>query len=86
MEQNIATTYQIDAMVDAWINEGRFANRSEAFRAEILALSEKLQAEAFDPNYVTIVRKLDPHPGGTDEPTEEEMREIIALARTHRQA
>lgn len=64
MAQNIVTTDRIDAMVDAWIKEGRFANRSEAFRAGIFALKEKVEAEAFDPDYVTIVRELDRHPGG----------------------
>ena len=59
MAQNIATTDRIDAMVDAWIKDGRFANRSEAFRAGIFALKEKVEAEAFDPDYVTIVRELD---------------------------
>ena len=45
MPQNIATTDRIDEMVDAWIKEGRFANRSEAFRAGIFALKEKLEAQ-----------------------------------------
>jgi Arc/MetJ-type ribon-helix-helix transcriptional regulator len=62
--QNIATTDGIDKLVDAWIKEGRFANRSEAFRAGIFALKEKLEAETFDPDYVTIVRELDRHEGG----------------------
>ncbi len=84
MPQNIATTDRIDEMVDAWIKEGRFANRSEAFRAGIFALIEKLEAEAFDPDYVTIVRELDRHPGGTGEPSDADSREIAALARKHR--
>lgn len=63
MAQNIATTPQIDRMVEAWIAEGRFANRSEAFRAGIFALKDKLEAQAFDPDFVTIVRDLDRHPG-----------------------
>jgi Arc/MetJ-type ribon-helix-helix transcriptional regulator len=84
MPQNIATTERIDEMVDAWIKEGRFANRSEAFRAGIFALKEKLEAEAFDPDYVTIVRELDRHPGGTGEPSDDDLREIAALARKHR--
>jgi Arc/MetJ-type ribon-helix-helix transcriptional regulator len=85
MPQNIATTDQIDDLVDAWIAEGRFANRSEAFRAGIFALREKLQAEAFDPDYVTIVRDLDRHAGGVGEPTEDDLGEIARLARKHRQ-
>ena len=85
MPQNIATTEQIDDLVDAWIAEGRFANRSEAFRAGIFALKEKLQAETFDPDYVTIVRDLDRHAGGVGEPTENDLREIVGLARKHRQ-
>jgi Arc/MetJ-type ribon-helix-helix transcriptional regulator len=84
MPQNIATTNRIDQMVDAWIKEGRFANRSEAFRAGIFALKEKLEAEAFDADYVTIVRKLDRHPGGAGEPSDEDLREIATLARKHR--
>jgi Arc/MetJ-type ribon-helix-helix transcriptional regulator len=84
MPQNIATTDRIDEMVDAWIKEGRFANRSEAFRAGIFALKEKLEAEAFDPDYVTIVRELDRHPGGASEPSDEDLREIATLARKHR--
>ena len=84
MPQNIATTHRIDQMVDAWIKEGRFANRSEAFRAGIFALKEKLEAEAFDPEYVTIVRELDRHPGGTGEPSDEDLCEIATLARKHR--
>lgn len=84
MPQNIATTDRIDAMVDAWIKEGRFANRSEAFRAGIFALKEKMEAEAFDPDYITIVRELDRHPGGTGEPADEDLRQIAALARKHR--
>ena len=84
MAQNIATTDRIDAMVDAWINEGRFANRSEAFRAGIFALKEKVEAEAFDPDFVTVVRELDRHPGGEGKPSETDLREIAALARKHR--
>jgi Arc/MetJ-type ribon-helix-helix transcriptional regulator len=84
MGQNIATTDKIDQMVDGWIKEGRFANRSEAFRAGIFALKEKLEAEAFDPDFVTVVRELDRHPGGEGEPTEADFREIAALARKHR--
>lgn len=84
MPQNIATTDRIDRMVDAWIKEGRFANRSEAFRAGIFALKEKLEAEAFDPDYVTIVRELDRHPGAAGEPSEGDLREIARLARKHR--
>jgi Arc/MetJ-type ribon-helix-helix transcriptional regulator len=84
MPQNIATTDRIDEMVDAWIKEGRFANRSEAFRAGIFALKEKLEAEAFDPDYVSIVRELDRHPGGAAEPSAEDLCEITALARKHR--
>ena len=84
MAQNIATTDRIDTLVDAWIKEGRFANRSEAFRAGIFALKQKLEAEVFDPDYVTIVRELDRHPGGASEPTETDLREIAALARKHR--
>ncbi len=84
MPRNIATTRQIDDLVEHWIAEGRFANRSEVFRAGIFALKEKLEAEAFDPDYVTIVRDLDRHPGGHGEPTEEEMDEIRRLARKHR--
>ena len=84
MAQNIATTDRIDAMVDAWIKDGRFANRSEAFRAGIFALKEKVEAEAFDPDYVTIVRELDRHAGGAGEPTGGDLREIAALARNHR--
>ena len=84
MPQNIATTDRIDEMVDAWIKEGRFANRSEAFRAGIFALKEKLEAEAFDSDYVTIVRELDRHRGGPGEPSDEDLREIATLARKHR--
>ena len=84
MPQNIATTDRIDEMVDTWIKEGRFANRSEAFRAGIFALKEKLEAEAFDPDYVTIVRELDRHPGGAGEPSDEDLRQIATLARKHR--
>ncbi len=84
MAQNIATTPQIDRMVEAWIAEGRFANRSEAFRAGIFALKDKLEAQAFDPDFVTIVRELDRHPGGEGEPAAEELQEICRLARKHR--
>lgn len=84
MPQNIATTDRIDQMVDAWIKEGRFANRSEAFRAGVFALKEKLEAEAFDPDYVTIVRELDRHPGGAGEPSDEDLRAIAKLAQKHR--
>jgi Arc/MetJ-type ribon-helix-helix transcriptional regulator len=84
MPQNVATTVRIDEMVDAWVKEGRFANRSEAFRAGIFALKEKLEAEAFDPDYVTIVRELDRHPGGAGEPSDEDLRQIATLARKHR--
>ncbi len=84
MPQNIATTDQIDQLVDSWIKQGRFANRSEAFRAGIFALKQKLEAEAFDPDYVTIVRELDAHPGGIGEPTEKDLQEIADLARKHR--
>ncbi len=84
MPQNIATTDRIDEMVDSWIKEGRFANRSEAFRAGIFALKEKLETEAFDPNFVTIVRELDRQPGGVGEPTEKDLAEISTLARKHR--
>ncbi len=84
MPQNIATTPQIDKIVAGWIAEGRFANRSEAFRAGVFALKEKLEAEAFDPDFVTVVRELDRHPGGAGEPTDADLREISALARKHR--
>jgi Arc/MetJ-type ribon-helix-helix transcriptional regulator len=84
MAQNIATTNRIEKLVDAWIKEGRFANRSEAFRAGIFALKEKLEAEGFDPDYVTIVRELDRHPGGPDEPTEDDLLQIATVARKHR--
>ncbi|MHC1769000.1 MAG: type II toxin-antitoxin system ParD family antitoxin [Verrucomicrobiia bacterium] len=84
MPQNIATTARIDAMVDAWIEEGRFANRSEVFRAGIFALKEKLEAETFDPDYVTVVRELDRHSGGPGEPSDEELHDIARLARKHR--
>lgn len=84
MPQNIATTDRINEIVDAWIKEGRFANRSEAFRAGIFALKDKLEAEAFDPDYVTIVRELDRHPGGAGEPNAEDLRAIATLARKHR--
>lgn len=86
MPQNIATTPGIDRMVDGWIAEGRFANRSEAFRAGIFALREKLQVEAFDPDFVTVVRELDRHPGGTDEPSKDDLRRIVAAARKHRES
>jgi Arc/MetJ-type ribon-helix-helix transcriptional regulator len=82
--QNIATTSQVDRLVDGWIREGRFANRSEVFRAGIFALKDKLAGEAFDPDFVTIVRELDRHPGGEGEPTEEDIQEITRLARKHR--
>jgi Arc/MetJ-type ribon-helix-helix transcriptional regulator len=81
MPQNIATTPRIDQLVDSWLQEGRFANRSEAFRAGIFALQEKLQAEAFDPDFVSVLRDLDRHPGGEGEPSEEDLREIGRLAR-----
>ncbi len=84
MPQNIATTSRIDKMVDRWIAEGRFANRSEAFRAGIFALKQKLEAEAFDPDFVTIVRELDRHPGAEGEPTEADLQEITRVARKHR--
>jgi Arc/MetJ-type ribon-helix-helix transcriptional regulator len=84
MPRNIATTDRIDQLVQAWIKEGRFANRSEAFRAGIFALKEKLESEAFDPDYVTVVRQLDRYPGGAGEPSEEDLREIAAAARKHR--
>ena len=84
MPQNIATTPQVDRLVDDWITEGRFANRSEVFRAGIFALKEKLQVEAFDPDFVTVVRELDRHPGGEGEPTEHDLKEITRLARKHR--
>lgn len=84
MAQNIATTPQIDRLVEAWIHEGRFANRSEAFRAGIFALKDKLEAQAFDPDYVTVVRDLDRHPGGLGEPTDAELEEIHRMARRHR--
>jgi Arc/MetJ-type ribon-helix-helix transcriptional regulator len=38
----------VDRLVDAWIREGRFANRSEVFRAGIFALKDKLAGEAFE--------------------------------------
>ena len=84
MAQNIATTDGIDLMVDAWIQEGRFANRSEAFRAGIFALKEKLEAERFDPDFVTVVRKLDRYGGGEGEPTEADIAEICGIARKNR--
>jgi Arc/MetJ-type ribon-helix-helix transcriptional regulator len=82
--QNIATTPQVDQLVESWIREGRFANRSEVFRAGIFALKDKLAVEAFDPDFVSIVRELDRHPGGEGEPTEEDLKEITRLARKHR--
>ena len=84
MSQNIATTQTIDRLVEEWIKEGRFANRSEAFRAGIFALKEKLESEAFDPDFVTLVRDLDRHPGGEGEPTDRDFRQIARLARKHR--
>jgi Arc/MetJ-type ribon-helix-helix transcriptional regulator len=45
MPQNISTTQQIDKMVEHWINEGRFVNRSEAFRAGIFPLRESRSNE-----------------------------------------
>ncbi len=84
MPQNIATTSRIDKLVDRWIAEGRFANRSEAFRAGIFALKEKLEAEAFDPDFVTIVRDLDRHAGGEGEPAEKDLAAIARAARKHR--
>jgi Arc/MetJ-type ribon-helix-helix transcriptional regulator len=84
MPQNIATTPQVDQLVEGWIREGRFANRSEVFRAGIFALKDKLAADAFDPDFVTIVRELDRHPGGEGEPTEEDVKQIVRLARKHR--
>lgn len=86
MPQNIATTPQIDQLVEGWIAEGRFANRSEAFRAGIFALKNKLAAEVFDPDYVTVVRDLDRHPGGAGEPDAGALREIAAVARKHRRS
>jgi Arc/MetJ-type ribon-helix-helix transcriptional regulator len=74
----------VDRLVDDWIREGRFANRSEVFRAGIFALKDRLASEAFDPDFVTIVRELDRHPGGEGEPTEEDIQEIMRLARKHR--
>jgi Arc/MetJ-type ribon-helix-helix transcriptional regulator len=84
MSQNIATTARIDKMVDHWIAKGRFANRSEAFRAGIFALKEKLEAETFDPDFVTLVRDLDRHPGAEGEPTEADLVEMARVARKHR--
>ena len=84
MPRNIATTPQIDRVVEEWISEGRFANRSEAFRAGIFALKEKLESEAFDPDFVTLVRDLDQHPGGIGEPTNQDLQEISKLAKKHR--
>ncbi len=49
MPQNIAPTAQIDELVQRWIAEGRFANQSEAFRAGIFALKDKLEAPVSDP-------------------------------------
>jgi Arc/MetJ-type ribon-helix-helix transcriptional regulator len=71
-------------MVDRWIAEGRFADRSEAFLAGIFALKEKLETEAFDPDFVTIVHELDRHPGAEGEPTEADLTEIARVARKHR--
>jgi Arc/MetJ-type ribon-helix-helix transcriptional regulator len=85
MAQNIATTEGIDALVDGWIEEGRFANRSEAFRAGIFALQEKLDRETFDPDFVAVVRELDRHSGGEGEPTGQELQEIGEAARRYRQ-
>ena len=84
MAQNIATTPQIDRLVEAWIAEGRFANRSEAFRAGIFALKDKLEAQGFDPDFVTIVRELDRNPGGEGEPTDEDLEAMRRVARQHR--
>ena len=84
MAQNVATTSKIDEMVDQWIAEGRFANRSEAFRAGIFALKQKFDAETFDPDFVSIIRQLDQHPGGESEPTEADWKKISAIARKHR--
>jgi Arc/MetJ-type ribon-helix-helix transcriptional regulator len=84
MAQNIATTDRIDDLVNGWIAQGRFANRSEAFRAGIFALKEKLEAESFDADYVTVVRELDRHPGGVGEPSEEDLDKIARIARKHR--
>ncbi len=84
MPQNIATTPRIDQIVDTWLQQGRFANRSEAFRAGIFALQDKLQAEAFDPDFVSVVRDLDRHPGGEGEPSDEDLQKIARLARKHR--
>jgi Arc/MetJ-type ribon-helix-helix transcriptional regulator len=74
----------VDRLVDGWIREGRFANRSEAFRAGIFALKDRLATEALDQDFVTIVRELDRHPGGEREPAEENIKEITRLARKHR--
>ena len=84
MPQNIATTRQIDMLVEEWITQGRFANRSEAFRAGIFALRDKLESEAFDPDFVTLVRELDKHPGGAGEPTDQDLRDIAEAAKKHR--
>jgi Arc/MetJ-type ribon-helix-helix transcriptional regulator len=84
MGQTIATTPQVDHLIDRWIAEGRFANRSEAFRAGVFALKEKLDAETFDPDFVTIVRELDRASGGAAEPTPEDLAQIASVARKHR--
>jgi Arc/MetJ-type ribon-helix-helix transcriptional regulator len=44
--RHIAPTSQVDRLVDGWIREGSFANRSEAFRAGIFALKDKLATES----------------------------------------
>ena len=62
MPQNIATTDRIDELVDAWIKDGRFANRSEAFRAGIFALKEKLQGSKLG-QISKNKRKFNPSPG-----------------------
>jgi len=41
-------------------------------------------SEAFDPDFVTIVRELDRHPGGDGEPTEHDFQEIAEIARKYR--
>ena len=84
MTRHITTTSQVDRLVDGWIRESRFANRSEAFRAGIFALRDKFAGEALDPDFGMIVRELDRHPGGEGEPTEEDIKEITRLARKHR--
>jgi Arc/MetJ-type ribon-helix-helix transcriptional regulator len=84
MSQNIATTPQIDQLVASWVAEGRFANRSEAFRAGVFALKEKFEAEGFDPDFAAIIRELDRHPGGEGELTAKDLREIARIARKHR--